>query len=80
MSSDDGSIQLCLSLFYTPLPQFSLLHRTPAIDKCDINGNNLYNVLFVLCLLFLFQSVYSVYLYIYIYVDSAMVKIMLGET
>ncbi|XP_019850802.1 PREDICTED: uncharacterized protein LOC100638384 [Amphimedon queenslandica] len=37
MSSDDGSIQLCLSLYYTPLPHFSLLQRTPAIDRCDIN-------------------------------------------
>ena len=41
MSSDDGLIQLCLSLFYTPLPQFSLLHYTPALNKCDINGKQL---------------------------------------
>lgn len=38
MSSDDGSLQLVLYLFYSPLPQFSLLQYTPALDNCDTSG------------------------------------------
>ena len=58
MSSDDGSIQLCLSLYYTPLPHFSLLQRTPAIDNCDINGNNMI-MYAVYCLSYVYLCPYS---------------------